>query len=143
MTLNVPPPFDLLFLSDTQIAMPKGHTFVPWAFFLSTHPLERYHLAPAPLRRIRWLRFRFGRGRFHEAADLLCRSSLHIVGDMRIGVERKPGAVVAQHTGQGLHIHAAGEGHRGESMAQIRQMFINTKTERYKKPGSHRKKEFL
>lgn len=25
----------------------------------------------------------------------------------------------------------------------VRQMFINTKTERYKKPGSHRKKEFL
>lgn len=25
----------------------------------------------------------------------------------------------------------------------LRQMFINTKTERYKKPGSHRKKEFL
>ena len=28
-------------------------------------------------------------------------------------------------------------------VAQVRQMFINTKTERYKKPGSHRKKEFL
>lgn len=24
MTLNVPPPFDLLFLSDSQIVMPKG-----------------------------------------------------------------------------------------------------------------------
>ena len=38
---------------------------------------------------------------------------------MRIGVEGEPSAVVAQHTGQGLYIHAAGEGHRGESMAQI------------------------
>ena len=38
---------------------------------------------------------------------------------MRIGVESKPGAVVAQHAGQRLHIHAAGEGHRGKSMAQI------------------------
>ena len=38
---------------------------------------------------------------------------------MRIGVQGEPGAVVAQHTGQGLYIHTAGEGHRGKSMAQI------------------------
>ena len=66
---------------------------------LSPHSLERYHLAPALLRRVRRLRFRLGRGRFHEAADLLRRSSLHIVGDMRIGIEGEPGTVVAQHTG--------------------------------------------
>ena len=96
--------------------MPKGHGFVPWASFLLPHPFERYHLAPALLRRVRRFRFQFGRSCFHEAADLLRRTSLHIVGDVRIGVERKPGTVVAQHTGQGLHIHAAGEGHRGESV---------------------------
>ena len=62
---------------------------------------------------------------------------------MRIGVEGEPGAEVAQHAGQGLCVHAAGEGHGGEGVPEIRQMFINTKTERYKKPGSHRKKEFL
>ena len=116
MTLNVPPPFDLLFLLDTQIAMPKGHTFVPWASFLSPHPLERYYLAPALLWRVGRLRFRLGCGRFHEAADLLRRTSLHLVGDVRIGIQGKSGTEVAQHTGQGLHIHAIGEGHGGESM---------------------------
>lgn len=34
-------------------------------------------------------------------------------------------------------------GSYGKCMPYLRQMFINTKTERYKKPGSHRKKEFL
>ena len=83
------------------------------------HFFERNNLAPALLRRVG--RFRRGRCRcrFHEAADLLSRTSLHIVGDMRVGVQREPGAVVAQHAGQGLHIYAAGEGHRGKSMAQI------------------------
>ena len=77
--------------------MPKGHGSVPWAFFVSPHPLERYHLAPVLLRWVRRLRFWLGCSRFHEAADLLCRASLHIVGDVRIGVERKPCAIVAQH----------------------------------------------
>ena len=80
MTLNVPLPFDLLFLSDTQIAMPKGRNLVPWALFLLPHLLERYHLAPALLRRIRRLGFRFGRGGFHEAADLRPDSSNRLCG---------------------------------------------------------------
>lgn len=99
--------------------MPKGHGSVPWAFFVSPHPLERDHLAPALLRRIRRFRFRLSRGRFHKAADLLCRASLHIVGDVRIGVQRKPGAEMAQHTGQGFHIHAAGNCHRCEGVSEI------------------------
>lgn len=33
---------------------------------------------------------------------------------MRVGVQSEAGAVVAQHTGQGLHIHAAGDGHGRE-----------------------------
>lgn len=96
--------------------MPKGHASVPWALFLSPHPLERNHLAPALLRRVRRLGFRLGRGRFHKAADLLRRTSLHLVGDVRIGVEGEPGAVVAQHAGQRFHIHTAGEGHGGEGV---------------------------
>ena len=80
------------------------------------YPLERYHPAPALLQRVGRFRFRLGCGRFHEAADLLRCTSLHIVGDVRIGVQGEPGAVVAQHAGQGLYIHAAGEGHRGKSM---------------------------
>lgn len=81
------------------------------AHFLLPHLLERNHLAPAFLRRVG--RFRGGgcRGGFHEAADLLSRASLHIVGDVRVGVQSEPGAVMAQHTGQGLHIHAAGDRH--------------------------------
>lgn len=78
------------------------------------HFFERNHLAPALLRRVG--RFRRGRCRcrFHEAADLLSRTSLHIVGDMRVGVQCEARAVVAQHAGQGLHIHTAGDRHRGE-----------------------------
>ena len=38
---------------------------------------------------------------------------------MRIGIQGKPSAEVAQHTGQRFYIHAAGEGHGSESMAQI------------------------
>lgn len=76
--------------------------------------LERYHLASALLRRVG--RFRRGRcrSRFHEAADFLCRTSLHIVSDVRIGVQGKSGTEVAQHTGQGFHIYAAGDGHGRE-----------------------------
>ena len=59
------------------------------------------------------------RCRFHEVADFLRRTSLHIVGDVRIGVQRKPGAEVAQHTGQGFHIHAAGDGHGREGVSEV------------------------
>jgi len=76
-----------------------------------SHFLERNHLAPALLRRIGRLRCGGCRCRFHEAADLLCRTSLHIVGDMRVGVQSEPSAEMSQHTGQSFHIHAAGDGH--------------------------------
>ena len=82
--------------------------------FPLSHLLERYHLAPVLLRRVGRLRGVGCRGRFHEAADLLCRTSLHIAGDVRVGVQSEAGAVVAQHAGQGLHIHAAGDRHGGE-----------------------------
>lgn len=99
--------------------MPKGHSFVPWASFPLSYLFERYHLAPVLLRRIGRLRGVGCRDRFHEAADLLRRASLHIVGDVRIGVQCEPGAEVPQHTGQGFHIHAAGDGHGRECMSQI------------------------
>ena len=86
---------------------------------LLPHSLERNHLAPALLWRFGRLRFRPGCGRFHKAADLLRRTSLHIIGEVGIGVQGKSGAVVAQHAGQRFHIHAAGEGHGGEGVAQI------------------------
>lgn len=89
--------------------------------FLLPHSLEWDHLAPALLRRVGRLRLRLGhgRGRLHEATDLLHCVSLHLVCDVRIGVQGKPGTIVAQHAGQGFHIHAAGEDHRGESVTQI------------------------
>ena len=99
--------------------MPKGQCFVPWASFLLSHLLERDHLAPAFLRRVGRLRRGRCRSRFHKAADLLSRTSLHIVGDVRVGVQSEPGAVVSQHTGQGLYIHAAGDRHGRECVSEV------------------------
>lgn len=89
------------------------------AHFPLSHLLERDHLAPTSLRRVGRLRGGGCRGGFHEAADLLCRTSLHIVGDVRVGVQREARAVVAQHAGQGLHIHTAGDRHRGECVSEV------------------------
>ena len=99
--------------------MPKGQRFVPWASVLLAYFYERNHLASALLRRLGRFRGRRCRSRFHEAADLLCRTALHIVGDVRIGVQGKPGAEVAQHTGQGFYIHAAGNGHGRECVSEV------------------------
>ena len=38
---------------------------------------------------------------------------------MRVGVQGEPGAEMAQHTGQGFYIHAAGDGHGRECVSQI------------------------
>ena len=86
------------------------------AHFLLPHLLERYYFALVLLRRIGRFRGVGCRDRFHKATDLLSRTSLHIVGDVRIDVQRKPDAEVAQHTGQGFHIHAAGDGHGREGV---------------------------
>ena len=92
--------------------------------FPLSHLLERYHLAPVLLRRVGRLRDVGCRGRFHEAADLLCRTSLHIAGDVRVGVQSEAGAVVAQHAGQGLHIHAAGDRHGGECVSEVVETYM-------------------
>ena len=77
----------------------------------------------SPFRFLYWRVGRFRgvgcRDRLHEAADFLRRAPLHIVGDVRVGVQSEPGAVVAQHTGQGLYIHAAGDRHRGECVSEV------------------------
>ena len=100
-------------------ARPKGRNLVPWALLLLSHFLERYHLAPVLFRRVGRFRGVGCRDRLHEAADFLRRAPLHIVGDVRVGVQSEPGAVVAQHTGQGLYIHAAGDRHRGECVSEV------------------------
>lgn len=79
----------------------------------------------------------------HEAAHGLSRLVLLLPRGVGVGAESEPGVVVPQHGGDRFDVHAVLEGQGGEGVPQIRQMFINTKTERYKKPGSHRKKEFL
>ena len=113
--------------SDTQavseccLVVRRHHWLHQWCDLCTYLPnlLERYHLAPAFLWRVG--RFRGGgcRGGFHEAADFLRCTSLHIIGDVRIGVQGEASAVVAQHAGQGLHIHAAGDCHRGECVTEV------------------------
>ena len=107
-----------------KIIKSKGRYLVPWTLFLLPNSLERYHLAPASLRRVGRLRGGGCRCRFHEATDLFRRTSLHIVGDVRVGVQSKPGAVMAKHTGQGFHIHAAGDGHGCESVSEVMETHV-------------------
>lgn len=68
---------------------------------------------------------------------------LFLAGGVGVGSQSESCVVVAQHGGDGFDVHAVLKSQGGEGVPEIRQMFINTKTERYKKPGSHRKKEFL
>lgn len=98
----------IFFLSDSQIVMSKGRS-VPWAFFVSPHSLKQYHLTLALLRRVKRFRLPLGRDHFHEVSDFLRRTSLYIVGDMRIGIGSELDAEVTQYTRQRFHIHAAGE----------------------------------
>lgn len=79
----------------------------------------------------------------HEVPHGLGCFILFLAGGVGVGAEGEPGVVVPQHGGDGFDVHAVLKSQGGEGVPEIRQMFINTKTERYKKPGSHRKKEFL
>ena len=102
-----------------QNQSPRDHDWSLGQLSFLPHSLKRYHFAPVLLRRVGRLRGVSCRDRFHEAADFLRRAPLHIVGDVRIGVQRKPGTIVAQHAGQGLHVHAAGDRHRGECVSEV------------------------
>ena len=46
---------------------------------------------------------------------------------MRVGVQSESGAEVAQHAGQGFHIHAAGDGHGREGVSEVMEahMFLD------------------
>ena len=111
--------------SDTQavseccFVVRRHHWLHQWCDLCThlPHSLERDHLTPAFLRRVGRLRGVGCRDRFHEAADFLRRAPLHIVGDVRIGVQCEPCAEVAQHTGQCLYIHTAGDGHGREGVS--------------------------
>ncbi len=94
------------------------------AFVSSSHSLERYYPTFALPRRVGRFRRGLCRDRLHEAADFLCRASLHIVCDVGVGVQREARAEVSQHTGQRLHIHAAGQRHSREGMAKIMKSYM-------------------
>ena len=64
-------------------------------------------------------------------------------GHMGVGVQGEPSAVVAQHPGDGFHIHSVLQGQSCEGVSQIRKLFITTKTKRKKKTGSYRKTKTL
>ena len=44
------------------------------------------------------------------------RLELRVGGDVGVGVQREPRRVVAQHTADGLDVHAVLERHRGEGV---------------------------
>ena len=47
------------------------------------------------------------------------RLELRVGGDVGVGVQREPRRVVAQHTADGLDVHAVLQGHRREGVAQV------------------------
>lgn len=73
----------------------------------------------------------------------LRRLTLCCAGDMGVGVQGKACGEVTQHSGHGLHIYPVLQCQGGEGMAQVRKLFITTKTKRKKKPGSYRKTKTL
>ena len=60
-------------------------------------------------------------------------------GHVGVGVQGKPGAVMAQHPRDGLYVHPVLQSQSCEGVSQIRKLFITTKTKRKKNPGSYRK----
>ena len=45
--------------------------------------------------------------------------TLHIAGNMGVGVQREAGFCVAQNTGEGLGVHPSGQGVCGEGVPEI------------------------
>ena len=62
---------------------------------------------------------------------------------MGVGIQDEPRAEVLQHPGHSFDVHPIWEGQGGEGMAEVRKLFITTKTKRKKKPGSYRKTKTL
>ena len=80
---------------------------------------------------------------FHKTAHSGGCLVLFLPGGVGVGAQGEPGVIVPQHGGHRLYVHTALERHRGKGMAQIRKLFITTKTKRKKKPGSYRKTKTL
>ena len=54
-----------------------------------------------------------------DCADGVRRTLLHLDGGVGVGVEREPCGVVAQGSGEGLHVYAVLEGQGGEKMPHV------------------------
>ena len=77
-----------------------------------------------------WLRCQFfllGGGLCDPLVNLCHCLGPHRAGDVGVDVQRGGRRHVAQHSGESLHIHAAGEGHRGKSMPKIMNAYAETK----------------
>ena len=54
-----------------------------------------------------------------DAPHRLGGFELGVGGDVGVGVQREPRRVVAQHTADGLDVHAVLQGHRREGVSQV------------------------
>ena len=79
----------------------------------------------------------------HEAAHSGSGFVLLLASGVGVGAQGEPGVEVAQHGGHCFHIHTVLQRRGSESMAEVRKLFITTKTKRKKKPGSYRKTKTL
>ena len=120
-----------------------------WANWL-THTVIHTRKGPESVKECRAGSLRFPPGFFSALYDLLhktahggCCLVLLLPCCVGIGAEGEPGIVVPQHGGHRLYVHAVLEGCGSESVPQVRQLFINTKTKRKKKAGSYRKTKLL
>ena len=82
---------------------------------------KRYDSATTLPRGLR--RLRFGccdrRCSLHKPADLIRRALLHLVGHMRVSIQRKACTVMPQHAGQSLGVHAALHGEGGKCVPKV------------------------
>ena len=95
--------------------------FFRWTFSGFAGPILRTSLIFSQLHRLfsvcsrscRFLLHQF----FHESADDLGGIFLHIVRDMRIGIQRKAGICMPKNPRQRFRIHAGSQRVRGERMS--------------------------
>ena len=55
----------------------------------------------------------------HEIAHLFRCAILHLPCDVGVGAKREARAAVAEHRGNGFHVHAGLQRSRGETMSQV------------------------
>ena len=68
---------------------------------------------------------------------------LHLLGEVSVLVQGKPGTCVSKIALDALDVVTCSDGVDGVCVSEIRKLFITTKTKRKKKPGSYRKTKTL